>query len=724
MLKYNELKIGRQSRYRPIKNWSYPVLSYDTETLLNGDIFLLADSLGNYVWRPTLRNCLDFLFKRSHHSHLNFFYNLEFDIRGIIKFLYESEQKKLVTAGKAVINLPIGRKGSNQPVSYTIRYCKDRMYIVKGGKKTVAFYDLAQFYKPLGLDKAAQTYLGERKEEIKDYDFTLESIEKRKEEIIKYCLRDCVLTQRLGELVKKEFEKLGIYEKVYISPAFLTEKYFIRHCYVPKTLSLLNSRWKQAVEYAYNSYKGGWIEIQKRGHFEHLYRYDINSAYPWVMSNLIDPTKGTWTKSKTYLNGATYAFLKCRVHIDPSQPDPYFSPTVYLSPISYLLSLKGLNLRYYPTGEWETYLTKSEYHFIRDVLGKRGKGQVELIDGWFFFPTPFIPLPLKNRIDLLYQKKTELKEASKTDLKALIEYEKIKLLLNSFYGKFIQRVEIRSLDKDENIITGDPETGKKAKTGNLFNPIWAAIITSEVRLLIARVLLDKEQCCAATLTDGILTTKPLDIPLGNKLGEWSEKEGGETVIILPGAYGIKGIKSQSKIRAFAGIFKGDVSDNWFDYLTRHKAEESIKIIDRRPVSLMEALLHSQKFTTRDINRFVEFEREYNLKENRRSWLGKIRTCGDLLKEGIDSTPWHVEQLERLTYPKRTYYLGKPQVYSVIKEVMKKGGIKDTPAIRDFGAYIEIPLCCRRKAGLPFDEMADELGMSENELWEGLIAKRA
>jgi len=716
MLKYQDLKIGKQNRYNTQREWSLPVLAYDTETLLNGDIFLLADSLGNYVWRPNLRDCLDFLFKRSHHLHLNFFYNLEFDIRGFIKFLWESEQKKLVTAGKADIKTGIDQHGK-PGCCYTVRYCKNRMYVVKNKKKTVSFFDLAQFYKPLSLDKASQIFLKEKKGKIKDYKFTLTSIERRKEEIIKYCLKDCVLTARLGEITKKGFEKLGLFEKVYISPAFLTERYFIKNCYVPKTLPLIKSSKKEAVEYAYNTYKGGWIEIQKRGHFEHLYRYDINSAYPWVMSNLVDINQGTWTKSKKWINGSTYAFVKVRVKIDPLNPGAGFSPNITVSPISYLL--KGVNIRYYPIGEWLTYLTKNEYLFVRDVLGKKGLGSVELIDGWFYFSFGLSQKPLERRINLLYKRKNELKEEAKTNVKAKIEYEGRKLLLNSFYGKFIQRVEIKRLDEDENIVTGDKE-GKTARTGNLFNPIWAAVITSEVRLMIAKALLGREATCAATLTDGILSTEPLPLTFGKKLGEWGEKVGGETVIILPGAYGIKGIKPQSKVRAFAGIFKGDDSKNWFDYLTRHSQEGFIKIIDRRPVSLMEALLHTKKFTTKDINRFVDFEREYNLSEYRRLWLGKIKTCGDLLKKGIDSIPWHVDQLKRLEERTKRFVFEKPQ--TLIEQVKARGGIKNTSAVRDFGKYSELPLKVRRKGKLPFDEMADELRIDENDLWEKLTRR--
>ena len=59
---------------------------------------------------------------------------------------------------------------------------------------------------------------------------------------------------------------------------------------------------------------------------------------------------------------------------------------------------------------------------------------------------------------------------------------------------------------------------------------------------------------------------------------------------------------------------------------------------------------------------------------------------------------------------------------IIKRVRAKGGIKCTSAVRDFGSCNDIPLCCRRKYGLPLDEMADELKMSDERLWEALTRR--
>lgn len=719
MIDYHKLEIGRQTRSRSKKRPSLEVVGFDSETTTDGDIFLLADSFGEYIWKPTLRDCLDFLFLRSHHQKLNLFYNLEFDVRGIIKMLRETRQKILVAEGKLEVNLPY--RGRNHPVVYNLRYCKDRMYVVKGKTGTVPFFDLAQFFSHRSLANAAKTFVSDYKEPVTDYDFTPESVEERKDEILKYCLKDCELVRKLGELTKEKFESLGIYESKYISPAFLSERFFNKRCYVPRTVDLIKRKRivreqnTNPVEYAFRAYAGGWIEIQKRGHFEKLYHYDINSAYPFVMGHLVDPNLGSWVYSKEWLKGSTYAFVRCSVCVDPTVLGMNWPPLLHISPISYLFPSKGMYFRVYPVGAWECYLSKSEYLFVRDHLG-----HVEIIDGWFFFSDPDVPRPLRDQIEKLYRRKHDLKKEIEKDPKALVEYQSVKLLLNSLYGKTIQRVPVKRLDLTGNILIDH------FKTGNFFNPIWASVITSEVRLKIAEGLLQNPYSCAAITTDGVLTTEPLKLDFGDALGSWSQEPPGETVIVLPGAYGIKGQRPENKVRGFAGIFKDHKAKDWFDYLSRHKKESFIEVVDRRPVSLMEAFLQTERFGIHDINRFVEFRRKYNLREWRRHWKGDVTTCGDLLDQSLTSCPWHIDKLwegkerpDLRQYEEKAVDLTDTDKIETIKMVRSRGGIKNSPVLKDHGDYSEILLSLRRKQGLSLDEMASELRIDIGDLWESI-----
>ena len=51
-------------------------------------------------------------------------------------------------------------------------------------------------------------------------------------------------------------------------------------------------------ELAWNCYIAGRIELVVRGHTEQAYIYDINSAFPYAMTLIPEPTKGEWIQTK------------------------------------------------------------------------------------------------------------------------------------------------------------------------------------------------------------------------------------------------------------------------------------------------------------------------------------------------------------------------------------------------------------------------------------------
>jgi len=88
----------------------------------------------------------------------------------------------------------------------------------------------------------------------------------------------------------------------------------------------------------------------------------------------------------------------------------------------------------------------------------------------------------------------------------------------------------------------------------------------------------------------------------------------------------------------------------------------------------------------------------------------------------------IKRLEEITtkeeIEKEMLIRAEKELPTIISQVKKKGGIKYTKEIKDFGEYAEIPLTAKNKNGLALDEMADELGLDENELWQKLtLGKR-
>ncbi len=64
-------------------------------------------------------------------------------------------------------------------------------------------------------------------------------------------------------------------------------------------------------------------------------------------------------------------------------------------------------------------------------------------------------------------------------------------------------------------------------------------------------------------------------------------------------------------------------------------------------------------------------------------------------------------------------LGLLEGPGLIADVQAEGCIRDSQAVREHGKYSDLPLAVRRKTGLPLDEMADVLYMSEDDLWDEL-----
>jgi hypothetical protein len=71
--------------------------------------------------------------------------------------------------------------------------------------------------------------------------------------------------------------------------------------------------------------------------------------------------------------------------------------------------------------------------------------------------------------------------------------------------------------------------------GNLFNPIYAAIVTSTVRLKVAQLIYDNDaQSNVIRInTDGLLVDRPLWIAKGLGVGKWRQVDSQDTIVLSP-----------------------------------------------------------------------------------------------------------------------------------------------------------------------------------------------
>ena len=242
------------------------VHAIDTETW-HGDIFLIADSDGDYIdtFRRgiTIDSVISFLTRPKFESSCNFCYNLTYDASVILKLL-----------GKSILST------YKQKRAFRFRYKKYRFYFIP--KKTLriskghhswVFYDVAQFYdfKNLqtayknNISKLPKNYLSMK---TKRKEFSPNYYRHNRKQVRQYCVDDCRLTKELSQHGIDLFGRaLEFYPARWISSGYLAEKVLINHeIDVPYFRDLPYD----LQEFAFNSYFGGRFEIIKWG-FRYLF---------------------------------------------------------------------------------------------------------------------------------------------------------------------------------------------------------------------------------------------------------------------------------------------------------------------------------------------------------------------------------------------------------------------------------------------------------------------
>jgi len=346
---FEKLEIKRQFRRR-LKDSDRPikVLGFDSESH-NGYCKLLCDSRGYYEWVESFQDIVSFLTRKSLQGKANFFWNLKYDAETFIKYLGAEVCKELLK-GRTV-------KVDGVKVTY-LRY---KLFKLQKCHKVWKFYDLANFFDHDRLSSASLEYLGEAKQEISDLQ---EKVAQKSNEVISYCKRDAELTQRLGEFMVQAFQRLGVKPKNFYSPASIAERLMKQNCFIPTVQKIPGG----ALEYAYKSYRGGWIEALKKGYFEKVYLYDLNGAYLAEIKNLPSLRHGFWVKRNEPPRRALWGFVRCRVKMKQ------------MKHLTHPIAYKYKSLNFYPFGMWDCYLEWKEVEFLRE----KGIADVEIYDGWFF----------------------------------------------------------------------------------------------------------------------------------------------------------------------------------------------------------------------------------------------------------------------------------------------------------------------------------------------------
>lgn len=591
-IQFDYLNIRAQKRYKNMGFTRKENMGIDTETY-KGYAKLICDSEGKYKFLESFDDVLQFLTQKRFEQKFNWFFNIRFDFEALIKYLDYGELVELYNTQFLQYN-----------EHFAISYIPSKFFSINFNNKNYHFYDMHNFLE-MSLQKASETFLHDRKmSDIVDssqLNLDINYWYKNEENIIKYCIKDAELTKKLADYFWNIiYERLNFNPKRPMSKGKLSEEYFLQICNIPA----INGIDFKVLKTAYDSFYGGHFEILKRGYFEHVYTYDIKSAYPAEIANLIDFTKGKWKKVKTLDENAHTGFYSCRIQ----------ALEEYFSPFKQKLGNEKIGLNIYPNGRFKQYLTKEEIMFYESHFPN---STIKIDFGYEFNPKETV-YPFKSEIERLYEWKNTEKDA---DIKYCV-----KIIMNSLYGKFIQ------------------VSGKMHETGKLFNPIYAAKITAGARIKILDLALQKPDCVISFSTDSVASTEKLSVVNNPKLGDFDKDFEGEGVFIMSDVYNLwnnENKKVKSKLRGFALAKTKDIEEKevYLKDILSNLNDTLYTYYSLRPYHLGECLIHNKSRRIADLNIFGEQKKTIDINgDTKRVWDKDFASGKDCLKESHDSLP--------------------------------------------------------------------------------------
>lgn len=375
---------------------------------------------------------------------------------------------------------------------YTIRVANGKRHFItirnEDTHVTIKLYDAASFF-PSSLEKAARS-VGIVGKLDKPPLFT--RAESETDAFRAYARRDAFITRKLGEQIIAWHESNDV--RTCISAPHFAASVFRRR-FLTTEIPLAEPR--ELEQYGLSSYHGG-----KNGYYldgpqrlEQVWNVDIRSAYPEAMRQLPDPTESVFEHVDSYRIGEhgvwriSGEYHPCRFggmqRLDGSWTVP---PGPFI----------------------DQYVTGYEI----DAMLRHGEVSIRDADGWLMQgPSGG---PLAEYVDTYYEQK---RTATDPTLKQLS-----KLLLNSLYGKFFQKVGIGRTgtlhvhrDGSMEWTITDPDQPYDWVAGGLYHPPIASLITGFVRAKIHD--LEHRYDSLMTSTDGLFARNaPEPSMLGDRLG--------------------------------------------------------------------------------------------------------------------------------------------------------------------------------------------------------------
>lgn len=584
------------------------IFGFDIETSNKNKEFVCASIVGNNYQRifydkESLKNELatNQIFRDS----MIFATNLMFDFFGVFSYREGIKKFFLIESGGVLKSATTYVKYDKTDLSFTK---KDHLEKDKDGKPLhdkyykITFCDtlchlkasVKQLGKIINIPKLEPPkYLGEREPQT----------ETEWEYMRAYNIRDSLISCKFMEFLQDSYNHLGGNLKITVASTSMD-------CFRRTSLEQF---WKQEpkenILKCYGSYYGGRTEAFERGLFtEENYGkikvYDVCSLYPYCLSNFKFPhPKISYLKEK--LSHEDYQNFEGVGHFKIICPDDLHIPILP----------KRTDKLIFPTGKLE-----GNYDFLSIRKALNLGYEVQEVGNGLVYEHRFNPF--KAHIKKLYSlRKKYKKDGSMLQLV-------VKLLMNSFYGKFAYKymnkeflgsAEDVMLSAEENTIipTSDKDVYRILKTDNSYIPNYVFPIYALHTTALARSVMHDHfkhigyNRILYTDTDCIFTNR--NISSSTELGGLEhENTFNEVMIVKPKFYG--GITKEGnnivKIKGIHSIKEYDTMKKLINV-----TEGSLTINQQRFRKLRGAIGQNDKY----INQVYEMMKVMGLEDNKRKW---------------------------------------------------------------------------------------------------------
>lgn len=453
--------------------------------------------------------------------------------RLVISFSFTYDVTKILQDLPWKNHVEFATRGRTQWGEYLIRGLPRKFFDVQKGGKRVRVWDVFTYWQ-MGFAPALQKslYLFDEKQRE-----TIEFIARMKaerghleelppEQVLEYCHAECEFLSIMYRdiLLQCQGPEVDLTQNAHSGPGSLAEAFFVRERlrdHMPREDIYTVSGLPRGVATA--SYYGGRFETSVLGPVGDVFEYDIHSAYPAVAVKLPCLACGYFRPVTDYVPGAWGFYYVGSRTSGPWAPFPFRVGSDSDQRKALSGASKGAIVYAHGGRRW---VTGDEVEVARKHWGKKA---IPVFKGWEFVPgcthKPF------ETVERIYLRRMFFKETDEDVYAGIIK--QLKLLINSIYGKLAQSIGVK-LDPDTSF---HPSRAEAYVDPTYQCYVWASWITGGTRAKVLDAALMGGEDVVSIATDGILTRKPLDLPVTKfDLGTWEYEAKADCWLGMPGIY--------------------------------------------------------------------------------------------------------------------------------------------------------------------------------------------